>query len=258
MEKPVTADPIEKYRQEIDAVDSQLLQLIVKRLELARAVRDAKSGALIWRPEREAAQMERLTTLTDAPADFVSRIWAELVGASLAIQGPIQLHVALEGDALDLWTLVRDRFGASISARAYPTASAALAACADDFQGVGILPAPGGMNAWWSALRPQGALSEHRILAGLPRIGDSDWPRAVAVGRSPWIASVHVRSLIAIERGSADTISSLGNAQLRAEADQIHLYEIDGFVADDDQRLLDIGANCLGGYVPAAIVEGEP
>ena len=149
---------IEDVRAEIDRVDNALLSLIAERLELAAAVRRAKSGVRFWRPSREESHIRELAAATeDTPPELVSRIWAELMSASIALQGPMKLHIALEGDALDVWTLVRDRFGAAIPAMSYPTTSSALAAAYEDDEGVAVLPAPGGMNSWWTALGARGA-----------------------------------------------------------------------------------------------------
>ena len=46
-------EKIEDIRVEIDRVDRTILSLMSERLELAGAVRRAKSGARVWRPSRE-------------------------------------------------------------------------------------------------------------------------------------------------------------------------------------------------------------
>ena len=221
-------------RREIDRVDNELLSLIAQRLDLAGAVRRAKSGARVWRPSREESHVRDLAERTDAaPAELVSRIWAELMSASLAIQGPMRLHVALEGDALDVWTLVRDRFGASIPALSYPTASSALAAAYADGEGVAVLPSPGGMNTWWAALCSGGAMPEMNILAGLPRTGDEAWPRAVAVATADIQPSGADCTLVAVK--NRDAAALLGNPKLRGEAGDNLLLSIEGYITADSE-----------------------
>ena len=121
MSKPITnnrannADAMAGLRTEIDRVDTALLNLIAERMDLAAAVRRAKSGANVWRPSREESHVRDLARKAGVTApELVSHIWAELTSASLTLQGPIGLHIALVGDALSSWSLVRDRFGASI------------------------------------------------------------------------------------------------------------------------------------------------
>lgn len=217
---------IEDVRAEIDRVDKALLSLIAERLELAGAVRRAKAGVRFWRPSREESHIRELAAATEhAPPELVSRIWAELMSASIALQGPMKLHIALEGDMLDVWTLVRDRFGAAIPAVSYPTASSALAAAYADDEGVAVLPAPGGMNSWWTALGARGAMPDMHILSGLPRTGNDNWPRAVAVSTADIQPSGADQTLLICDRRT-----KIEGAQLRAEAGDHILVSIEGFL----------------------------
>ena len=220
---------INRIRSEIDRVDTALLSLIAERLGLSGDVRRAKSGARLWRPSREESLIRHLAGIADDTSPhLVSRIWAELVSASLALQGPMRLHIALEGDALEVWTLVRDRFGAAIPALSYPTASSALAAAYAEDEGVAVLPAPGGMNSWWSALCTGGAAPEMSIHVGLPRISDNDWPRAVAVATADQNPSGNDMMLIGLKTPEAVSQAGLKGI-LRAEAGGNRLISIDGF-----------------------------
>ncbi len=181
---------ITQVRQEIDRVDKALLQLIAERLELAAAVRRAKSGVRLWRPSREESHVRELAgAIADTPTRLVSTIWAELMSSSIALQGSMTLHVSLAGDTLDVWTLVRDRFGAALPVQSYPTTSAALAAAYADEEGVAVLPAPAIMQNWWTVLGPDGAMPDMKIQAGLPRTGTQSWPSAVAVATAKLLPS---------------------------------------------------------------------
>ena len=88
-------EKIEDIRVEIDRVDRTILSLMSERLELAGAVRRAKSGARVWRPSREDSLIRTLAESGESSAQLVSRIWAELMSASLALQGPMKLHLSL-------------------------------------------------------------------------------------------------------------------------------------------------------------------
>ncbi|HHI89212.1 MAG TPA: hypothetical protein ENK01_04580 [Hellea balneolensis] len=233
-------------RQAIDRVDTALLNLIAERMELARGVREAKSGMNVWRPAREESHVRDLAKKArGTDPSLISHIWAELTSASLSLQGPIRLHIALMSDALSQWSLVRDRFGASIPSLTYPTASAALAAAFADEEGVAVLPAPGGMNNWWTALAPGAAASGMNILAPLPRIGDWDWPAAVAVSRAMCEPSGEDISLIYVEGDTPPpplTLERLFSqnglaATLRAQMGKRRLYSVSGYVEETDARL---------------------
>lgn len=236
-------------RIEIDRVDTALLNLIAERMDLAAAVRNAKSGANVWRPSREESHVRDLAKKAGVTApELVSHIWAELTSASLTLQGPIGLHIALVGDALSQWSLVRDRFGASIPAHTYPTTSAALAAAHADLEGVAVLPAPGGMNNWWTALGPKGAMSGMHILAALPRIGNWDWPVAVAVSKAAIEPSGDDITLIYIEAGvlaapltAARIFADAGlDATLRAEMNGRSLYSVPEYLTQDNAKIIQI------------------
>ncbi len=252
MSKPEskTQAVMDKLRADIDRVDTALLNLIAERMGLAAAVRQAKSGANVWRPSREESHVRDLAKkANDVSPQLVSHIWAELTSASLTLQGPIGLHIALGcgggGDALSQWSLVRDRFGASIPAHTYPMASGALAAAHADLEGVAVLPAPGGMNNWWTSLGPNGACADMNILAALPRIGAWDWPVAVAVSKAAREPSGNDMTLIHIETGnllSPLTLEQLFidaglKAALRADVGEQFLYSLPEYMDDGDPRL---------------------
>jgi len=221
---------IETVRREIDRVDNALLELIAERLDLSAQVRKAKGGMRVWRPSREDSHVRQLSIAAEATsAALVSTIWAELMSASLAAQGPMRLHVALEGDALSNWSLVRDRFGAALDVKTYPTTSAALAACYSEDEGVAVLsaptPPPGGIINWWTALGPGGAMEGLHILAGLPRTGRRDWPSAVAVADVVLTPSGADQTLLCI----TDNDPVPEGAVLRAVSGEFSLYSLDGF-----------------------------
>ena len=228
---------INDIRVEIDRVDNLLLDLIAKRLELAGQVRKAKSGARVWRPSREHSLVSDLAKAAEnTPAELVARIWAELMSASLALQGPMRLHISLEGNTLANGALVRDRFGAALPIISYPTTSAALAAAAAEDEGVAIVPAPGGMQGWWRSLCWGGALEDMHILAGLPRVGDSDWPQAVAVATADILPSGDDMTLISLINPSAALDCGL-DVKLRADAGDHKLLSFDGFLAPDGPEI---------------------
>ena len=235
---------IEDIRVEIDRVDNTLLELIAERMELAVAVRRAKSGVRVWRPSREESHVRDLAAATqDTPPELVSRIWAELMSASLALQGMMTLHVALEGDALEVWILVRDRFGAAIPVISYPTASSALAAAHADPEGVAVVPAPGGMNNWWMALGEKGAMPDMHILAGLPRTGDDGWPKAVAVATADIQPSGKDVTLLMCAKDV-----KIPKAIMRAQAGEFHLVTVEGFLetAPEGARIIGVLPNPIG------------
>lgn len=232
-------------RSEIDRVDTAILDLIAERMTLAKAVRDAKSGIHVWRPAREEAHVRELAAKSGGTSpQLVARIWAELMSVSLTIQGPICLHVARTGPLADDMNLVRGRFGAAIPLKAYPTSSAAIAAAQSDPEGVAVLPAPGGMDHWWTALGPGGAAANMNILAAIPRIGNHDWPLAVAVSKAARSPSGDDDTLLCVsgapEQAKAALARNSISAAERATSGDWTLFSLAGYFAKDDRRLTDL------------------
>ena len=97
------------------------------------------------------------------------------------------------------------------------------AAYADD-EGVAVLPAPGGMNSWWTALGTSGAMPDMHILAGLPRTGKAAWPRAVAVSTADIQPSGRDQTLLICSNAS-----DIEGAVFRAEAGDYKLISLDGY-----------------------------
>lgn len=234
-------------RREIDRVDQALLDLIAERLALSADVRRAKAGAKLWRPTREDSHVAELVDRakeSGTQAALVSRVWAELMSASISVQGSTRLHIALEGDAKANLSLIRDRFGGSLPVSSYPTSSTALAACYADAEGIAVLPAPGGMHNWWTALAPNGAMSSLRIVAALPRIASGTWPHAVAVADLALDYDVTSDGRLLVVR-SQDDGGDGPDGILRAESGSLRLLECRA------DRVL--GEAAIIGYLPHSI-----
>jgi len=158
------------------------------------------------------------------------------MSASLALQGPMRLHISLEGDALSNWSTVRDRFGAALPTISYPTTSAALAGAYAEEEGVAVVPAPGGMQRWWTSLCAGGAMEDMHILASLPRVGSEDWPQAVAVATADILPSGDDITLMTLTNPEAALEAGL-SVRLRAEAGDHRLLSVDGYLAPDGAEI---------------------
>ncbi len=104
-----------RIRDEIDAVDDRILDLVLQRAELVKAVADAKqeSGTLdrYIRPGREAAILRRLVSRNAGrfPVAALVRIWRELLCSLLPLQG--NFSVIVGGEGAPLWDTARDYYG---------------------------------------------------------------------------------------------------------------------------------------------------
>lgn len=79
----MTLPGLSELRDEIDAVDSQILGLLQRRLELVYKVGEIKSahGVKVYDPERERLMLTKLSGLAKAPmsGDMARRIFERII-----------------------------------------------------------------------------------------------------------------------------------------------------------------------------------
>ncbi|MCA3023875.1 MAG: prephenate dehydratase [Rhodocyclaceae bacterium] len=85
----MTAD-LQKLRQQIDALDAEILQKLNERAAFARKVGSLKVGQA-YRPEREAEVLLRIKQLNQGPLpdEVAARLFREIMSACLALERPI-------------------------------------------------------------------------------------------------------------------------------------------------------------------------
>ncbi len=92
-----SADGLAGLRQQIDALDRQLLQLLNQRAHLAEQVGDIKraEGSPFFRPDRVAQVLEKIqqTNLGPLKNNHVAAIWREIMSACLALEAPQRVAV---------------------------------------------------------------------------------------------------------------------------------------------------------------------
>jgi chorismate mutase len=107
-----TRSPLEEARAAIDALDDQLLSLIVERTALAGAIAAGKQANGVspsMRPAREAAMLRRL--ISAAPKDMdtaiVVEVWRALIAGNLRRQTPLEVFVGGAPDVTRHFDLAR-------------------------------------------------------------------------------------------------------------------------------------------------------
>lgn len=242
---PSAAPSLDAVRERIDALDAELLRLVDERASLARIVAAAKQaagdgGKFGLRPAREAAILRRLIGAERAAASpgLVVRIWRELIGDSLAGQGPFHLAVWGGKDPGRAVELARHRFGA-----APPLVQAARAEDA-----VAAARTPGGVgvcalttdSAWWGRLLVEPTI---RVFAALPCLDAWGPMSALCVAavdveptgddRTFWVTDAPGPARAIEEALSRDGVAG----ELAAEAGGLKLFVLAGFYQTDDARL---------------------
>lgn len=81
---------LDKYRDEIDRIDREILRLLNERAGNAIAIGEIKKkeGKPLWVPSREMKIYERLTELNDGPFpnDALRNVYREIISASLSLE----------------------------------------------------------------------------------------------------------------------------------------------------------------------------
>lgn len=114
-EKPEIKD-IEKLREEIDVIDSEILKLLNKRASIAIEIANIKRvlNLKFYSPERERAILKRITELNEGPFpnDALKFIFREILSAALSLEQPLKVaYLGPEGTFTHLAAL--RHFGSS-------------------------------------------------------------------------------------------------------------------------------------------------
>ena len=92
---PVPNPELQALRQQIDAVDRELLALLNRRASLALTVGEIKKreGSVVFRPEREAQVIDGLKAANTGPlaTDSVAPIWREIMSACRSLETPTRV-----------------------------------------------------------------------------------------------------------------------------------------------------------------------
>ena len=228
-----TPPVLQRLRQDIDAVDDQILELLLKRFDLGQAVAQAKRDmppAPNMRPAREAEILRRLASRWrgPAPVSTVAAIWRHIISTVLGLQGTFTVHLTDEDRDITP-PLAANHFSAGAQFRDHATYERALAAAAGDLQSIAILALPKGNppSPWWRALH-QGPL---RIVARLPFLTPSA-ASAFVVARQDAVASGDDISLARISGGGrawSEAGALFPGFRLLATDGDRYLAEQDGF-----------------------------
>ena len=91
------SDELNKYREEIDLIDEDLLKLFNQRASLARQIGHFKGKNTVLRPEREAQILQRMVSNNSGPlpSQSITQLFTEVMSHCRALES--QLCVAYLG-----------------------------------------------------------------------------------------------------------------------------------------------------------------
>jgi chorismate mutase len=267
-------DSLDDLRREIDRIDEAMHDLVMRRADVAKRLRTAKGDAPTFRPEREAMVLRRLAQRHRGalPLAVMVRIWREMIGANLCLQGPFTVAVGQQADQPGVWDLARDHYGSHATAMTVLTPAQVLSAVAAGEAMIGVLGLPRGEEAepWWPALAA--SARGPRVVARLPFAGSGnargERPQALAVALLEPAPTGQDRALVAIETkdevGRARLAELMARAGLGAAvlavarreggAGRLSLVEVNRFLASGEQRLAALDAAAPGAIARATVI----
>ncbi len=137
------SDPLQPIREQIDAHDRQLVELLNSRLALAAEIGKLKrsSGGQIYVPEREDAVFRKVTGLNNGPIknEALRAIYREIMSAAIALEKPL-LIAYLGPEATYTHAAAIKKFGASVDYSAIATISDIFTAVEKGEADYGIIP----------------------------------------------------------------------------------------------------------------------
>ncbi|MEQ8195973.1 MAG: chorismate mutase [Rhodospirillales bacterium] len=269
---------LNQLRREIDAIDTQIHDLLMARTRVVEQVRDLKRGQKIKiRPAREAEILYRLAARHEGvfPLRDLSHIWRVIIMATLSIEGPFSIAVHMPKNGSGLWDLARDQYGIFTDMTGFGSVRRVIDAVQTQKATVGILPLPsrGEADPWWPHLANTNS-DRPRVIARLPFAGSGNTREpgleALAICPVAQEPTEHDRTLIAIEASNSVSTRTL-NAALKTlglETTDHHAWrdeqrpetwltmiELTGFFAEDDRRLNRLG-EALGDSVRRVVPLG--
>lgn len=260
-------DKLEKLRQQIDAIDDKVLDLLIERTDIVEGIRAVKSGAggaelggsASMRPDREARVVRRILERHDGrlPEVVVGRLWRELISAFTRLQGPLKVAVCAPEKSVGYWDLGRMQFGSATPMTLHRSHGVVLRAISAGDGTVGILPLPqeGEEGPWWPHLATE-TENAPRVIARLPFVEDpkawfeglgalalapidhvdsGDDISLVVIAADPQISRARLHQQLADCKLPGRIIAAVGKGGDQAE--WLHLVEIDGHVRAKDPRL---------------------
>lgn len=112
---PDNAPSLDELRREIDRLDDNIQDLLIQRTAAVERIGALKGDDTIYlRPGRQAEILRRLVARHHGryPRVALIRLWNEMMGALVALQGPFTLAVYMPERGAGYLELARDQYGA--------------------------------------------------------------------------------------------------------------------------------------------------
>lgn len=275
---------LEELRQQIDAVDDQIHDLIMRRVHLVEQVGRVKADQdltlrrFALRPAREIEIMRRLWNRHKGALgkDIIIRLWRELISACVNIQTPMTVAVYMPERGMGNLEIARDFFGSYTSTVPCRSANLVLKALMQGEANIGVLSLnEDKQGCWWYSVAQEYKRSI-TVFGKLPVTGPGhgrgDGRIAYALGKIPFEPTGEDQSLLVAETDGSLSLSTLdlvlkaGGIPTNAICDahtpdltrKAYLFEVDGYLADNDERLSAVMEKESGRISMMRVIGGYP
>jgi len=178
MTHPARLETLADLRVEIDCIDSELHQLLIKRGEIIHRLIEAKQrqgGGSAFRPGREADMMRGLVARHRGllPLDTVESIWRIIISTFTYAQSPYSVHADISGGDGAMRDCCRFHFGFTVPYVPHDGAASVIEAVAGSTGDLGLVRVEADAGPWWRRLEEPAA---PKIIARLPFVERPDHP----------------------------------------------------------------------------------
>ena len=134
-------ETLRDIRRKIDALDARLVKLISARAKIAQQVGKIKGGALVYRPEREAQVLRRVSELNNGPMPSAGlrRIYSEIMSACRALEDLLAVAYLGPQGTYSQEAAIR-HFGGSIETRSCTNIDEVFKQVETGVTGYGVVP----------------------------------------------------------------------------------------------------------------------
>lgn len=274
---------LDEIRVEIDSIDNQVHDLLMRRASLVSSVAAAKKkeGLQVVQPAREARMVRRLLSRHKGPLPqaTVVRIWRELVGSVSLLQTGLSVAVAANEKGTIYWDMAKNYFGSVVPMRKINGNMNTISSVREDESSFAVIPWPELEDAvpWWTHLFDQQG-EKISIICALPYGAEKQDEtavrnRALVLSKIDFLPSDDDMTFLGLELSDevsrARIMDTADRAGLRGsnlystpsphrDKYNLHLLEVQGFLTDESERLSRI-ADMFGDHIRyCAVLGGYP
>ncbi|MDP6882890.1 MAG: chorismate mutase [Rhodospirillales bacterium] len=271
---------LDALRGEIDAIDEEIHDLLMRRTSVVEKIGAAKGDPeSAHRPGREALIIRRLMDRHAGafPKQALVRVWREILTAFVRLQGPFSVAVHEPEDSCGFGDLARSHYGSQTPVTAHSSAPRVIDEVMRGRATVGVLPIPvrDDTQPWWPHLM-SGEPAAPLVIARLPFAGPDNCraedPGALVISRVAPEETGRDRSLLALEADEDFSLASLGPAlaecslpvvftamwdDKETRGTRLYLAEVDNFIAATDDRRVKLFMDSTSLPIKRVIVLGS-